>query len=62
MKYIRRFIGAALLLALAGSFSSAVAQGTAFTYQGRLNNATGPATGSYDFAFSLFNTNFSGAW
>jgi hypothetical protein len=27
--------------------------GTEFTYQGRLTDATGPATGSYDFAFTL---------
>ncbi len=36
------------------------AQGTAFTYQGRLQNAGTPATGSYDFTFSLFNTNGAG--
>ena len=37
------------------------AQGTAFTYQGRLQNAGTPATGSYDFTFSLFNTNGAGS-
>lgn len=40
------------LLALVGSAS---AQGTAFTYQGRLNNATGPATGSYDLRFTVYD-------
>ncbi len=34
---------------------SASAQGTAFTYQGRLNNSSGPANGSYDLTFTLFN-------
>src|SRR5438045_2392141 len=31
------------------------AQGTAFTYQGRLNSSGAPANGSYDFQFILFN-------
>jgi hypothetical protein len=33
----------------------ATAQGTAFTYQGRLNSGANPANGTYDFTFSLFN-------
>ena len=36
------------------------AQGTAFTYQGRLNDGAAPANGSYDLTFSLFNTNLNG--
>jgi hypothetical protein len=36
------------------------AQGTAFTYQGRLNDGTAPANGSYDLTFSLFNNNITG--
>ena len=31
------------------------AQGTAFTYQGRLNSAGNAASGTYDFAFALYN-------
>src|SRR5436189_6023085 len=31
----------------------ASAQGTAFTYQGRLNNNASPANGTYDFRFRL---------
>jgi alpha-tubulin suppressor-like RCC1 family protein len=31
------------------------AQTTAFTYQGRLNDGTGPANGSYDLTFALFD-------
>lgn len=39
----------ALLVALGATH----AQTTAFSYQGRLNSATGPATGLYDFTFNL---------
>ena len=39
----------------------ALAQGTAFTYQGRLNDANGPANGSYDFQFGLYAANAGGA-
>jgi len=39
-----------LCLALAGQ-----AQTTAFTYQGQLNSTNGPATGSYDFRFKIYN-------
>jgi len=37
------------------------AQGTAFTYQGQLTTTTGPATGSYDLVFTLYNTNVGGS-
>jgi hypothetical protein len=43
----------ALLALLAGS-RAAVAQGTAFTYQGQLSSAGAPANGSYDLTFTLF--------
>lgn len=32
-------------------------QGTAFSYQGRLNDGANPANGNYDFEFILFDTN-----
>jgi lysophospholipase L1-like esterase len=35
-------------------------QGTAFTYQGSLNNGGVPANGVYDLAFELYNTNSGG--
>jgi len=38
----------------------AAAQGTAFTYQGRLNVGGAAANGSYDLQFGLFTTNQSG--
>ncbi len=38
--------------------STTFAQGTAFTYQGRLNEGTLPANGTYDFRFRLFGDSF----
>jgi len=38
------------------SASSAHAQGTAFTYQGKLTDAGNPANGNYDLQFKLFDT------
>jgi hypothetical protein len=35
--------------------NSLLAQGTAFTYQGQLQNNGSPANGNYDFTFALFN-------
>lgn len=49
-----------LALVLCGGLVSAQAQGTAFTYQGRLTDGTAPANGLYDLAFSVW-TNPSGA-
>jgi hypothetical protein len=37
------------------------ANGTAFTYQGRLTDAGGPASGAYDFRFILYNAAVGGA-
>ena len=39
---------------------SAFAQGTAFTYQGRLNNGGNAASGYHDFQFKLFDALASG--
>ncbi len=44
----------ALLSTLITPFSTARAQGTAFTYQGRLNAGGVPANGLYDFRFKLY--------
>jgi hypothetical protein len=35
--------------------ASVLAQGSAFTYQGRLNDRSNPANGCYDFTFALFS-------
>ncbi len=45
----------ALFSTLNTQLSTVHAQGTAFTYQGRLNNGNGPANGSYDLTFTLYN-------
>src|SRR5579864_2671646 len=39
---------------------SAAAQGTAFTYQGRLNSGASPANGNYDLSFALFTSSAGG--
>lgn len=48
------------LIALDVQLSSAFAQGTAFTYQGQLQNSGSPASGTYNLSFTLFNTNITG--
>jgi hypothetical protein len=50
-----------LLSTLSLQPSTGFAQGTAFTYQGRLNVSTNPANGSYDLRFTLFPVNSGGA-
>jgi len=49
-----------IVLALFAGIHQAAAQGTAFTYQGRLNSGGNPASGSYDMAFTLYATNVTG--
>src|ERR1035438_2976411 len=39
----------------------ATAQGTAFTYQGQLNDNGTPANGTYDLSFGLFNVGTGGS-
>ena len=50
------------LLTLLGNLSQVVAQGTAFTYQGRLNDGGVPANGAYDFRFRLFDALTNGSF
>ena len=49
-RYISCFVVVCLLAA------NTVAQGTAFTYQGRLTDGGSAATGTYDFQFKLYST------
>ena len=49
-----------LLSTLNSQLATCFAQGTAFTYQGRLNSGSGLATGSFDVTFTLFATNVTG--
>ncbi len=59
MKILRNCLSATLaflaLATLSSPLSTALAQGTAFTYQGQLANNGQPASGSYDLTFALFN-------
>jgi hypothetical protein len=47
-------------LALCTGLHQAIAQGTAFTYQGQLQNNGSPANGNYDLQFSLFDASTNG--
>ena len=51
----------ACVCAVSSQLSRAHAQGTAFTYQGHLQNGGNPANGSYDLAFTLYTTNVTGS-
>ena len=57
-KYGKAFL--ALLAVMAGVLQLH-AQGTAFTYQGRLNDANGPASGIYDLRFAIYDAASLGA-
>src|SRR5690349_13129304 len=50
-----------LLLATLNFTPSTWAQGTAFTYQGVLNDQGAPANGTYDLQFNLFTLPVGGA-
>lgn len=58
MKKYAHFIlvGVPLFVLSAFQSSIALAQGTAFTYQGRLNDNSAPANGSYDFQFTIYDS------
>lgn len=58
MKTILRFL--TLILGLFAGTNLIHAQGTAFTYQGRLQSGTNVANGKYDVAFSLFTASSGG--
>ena len=51
----------ALLWAAGAPFSTARAQGTAFTYQGRLFDGTNAATGNYDMRFYVYDSSTGGS-
>src|ERR1700761_2177905 len=55
------FVALALCASLHVQFATAFAQGTAFLYQGRLQNNGSPANGSYDFTFTLYDAGTGGA-
>ena len=55
-KLAKFIVGVIVGLATICSAPVAVAQGTAFTYQGKLSDAGSPANTNYDFQFKLFDT------
>jgi hypothetical protein len=59
-KQTKRFKTGALVVALVSTFnllpSTMFAQGTAFTYQGRLNDGANPANGTYDLRFAIYDS------
>jgi hypothetical protein len=59
-KLLAAFAALALLSTINFQLSSCFAQGTAFTYQGQLQNNGALANGTFNLTFTLFNTNTSG--
>jgi len=56
-----RILAALFTAVLCGSFSTGLhAQGSAFTYQGRLDNNDNPVNGLFDLRFSIFSTSAGG--
>jgi hypothetical protein len=60
MKKLIQVITVLLLAAVHSQLSICSAQGTAFTYQGRLNDGAAPATGIYDLRFAIYDAAGSG--
>src|SRR5262245_8814478 len=61
MKFIRSLLGVALVAAVTVSTQSAPL-GSAFTYQGRLEDGGAPAHGLYDFHFGLADAASGGGY
>jgi|GEM_PF-2911723 len=57
MRALRRFLVALMLICHS---SLLFGQSTAFTYQGRLNDGSNPANGSYDLRFAVFDKSTNG--
>ena len=55
------FLGLVCFLFSFSPLSQAAPLGTAFTYQGRLTDGSGPANGTYDFEFRLYDAQSGGA-
>ena len=49
-----------IILTLSTLNAQLCAQGTAFTYQGRLNNGASLASGIYDLPFTIYDSNAGG--
>src|SRR5258706_12240829 len=51
----------AFIILQSSFFSPASAQGTAFTYQGRLNDGANPVSGIYDLRFTIYDAGGGGS-
>src|SRR5689334_15011085 len=60
MKTIHKLIVFTTLVSAFSVQPIAFSQGTAFTYQGRLNDGANPANGRYDFQFIIFSQSIFG--
>jgi hypothetical protein len=60
MKKANPYLVAIVLFVFLNAAGFCFAQGTAFTYQGLLSESNGPANGSYDLTFKLFNASSGG--
>src|SRR5258708_18385902 len=61
MKLDKLFAGVVIMAAACGlPVSRVAAQGTAFTYQGRLNEQGVAANGNYDLTFALYDASSGG--
>jgi len=49
-----------MMLALLSGVHQVAAQGTAFTYNGKLNDGADPASGNYDLRFTLYDAGTNG--
>src|SRR5437762_2316356 len=58
---IKVILTAMVLSTLNSQLSTAFAQGTAFTYQGRLNDGANLANGNYDLTFAIFGVTTGGS-
>ena len=61
VNWLAGWLALLLFWTLAAPLSTVFAQGTAFMYQGRLNDGGNPANGNYDLRFAIYDsTNDSG--
>src|SRR5215831_4447655 len=61
LKLVKGTLCLLLLVSINHPLSTTLAQGTAFTYQGRLNTGSNPANGSYNLTFALFTAGSGGS-
>ncbi len=59
-KYWFTLLALLSLAILSARLSTVYAQGTAFTYQGQLDTASGPASGTYNLTFTLYTAGSGG--